>query len=149
MRCPLVVLTLALLLGACTRTSSVAITVPTPPPEIAQACHQAALELPATLEGQARREAEQASPLTAAWGDPPIAWRCGVQIPAQYSPTAQLSVINGVSWLPVRDEATRAWVFTTIGRVANVEVHVPDAYSPASNVLVDVSTVVSAIAIRP
>ncbi|KWX09858.1 hypothetical protein TR74_07120, partial [Carbonactinospora thermoautotrophica] len=81
------------------------------------------------------------SPLVAAWGDPPIVLRCGVPVPAAYQPTSQVVTINGVDWFP--EQLTRGYVFTTVGRVANVEVSVPDAYAPEVNPLVDLAGAVA------
>jgi hypothetical protein len=62
--------------------------------------------------------------------------------PEALVPTAQLVTVNGVDWLP--EELTRGWRFTTTGRVAFVEVDVPEAYRPEVDALVDLADAVSA-----
>ena len=96
--------------------------------------------LPGELDGQDRRETRPDSPLTAAWGDPPIVLRCGVPRPAAYNPTATLVEVDGVAWLPERTD--EGYVFTTARRVADVEVRVPRAYAPEVDPLVDLAPVI-------
>ena len=63
------------------------------------------------------------SALTAAWGDPAVVLRCGVGKPATLRPTSETIEINGVRWF--FHETQDAYVFTTYGRVAFVEVRIP------------------------
>ncbi len=120
----------------------VRIAVPAPPPaDIARACAALHDALPGELDGQGRRRVTTDSPLVAAWGDPPIVLRCGVPVPAAYQPTGQVITVNGVDWFP--EQLTRGYVFTTVGRVANVEVTVPDAYAPEADPLVDLAGAVA------
>lgn len=74
--------------------------------------------LPATLPGKnaalARAElAEPTPPGTAAWiGDVsrPVVLRCGLDRPAELTPTAQLRLVSGVRWLPVEaTDGTTTW----------------------------------------
>jgi hypothetical protein len=88
-------------------------------------------ELPSTLRGEPSRTTEPDSPLTAAWGDPAITVRCGVPDPAALTPTSQLISIDGVDWLP--EPLDDGYRFTSYGRVTNVEVTVPDAYTPEAD----------------
>lgn len=80
-------------------------------------------KLPAKLHGDERRTVTPDSKLTAAWGDPALALRCGVPRPAALRPTSNLAEINGLSWLP-QPEGTPT-TFTLLGRKAYVEVTVP------------------------
>jgi Protein of unknown function (DUF3515). len=61
--------------------------------------------------------------LTAAWGDPAVVLRCGVAKPRTLRATSELIEINSVRWF--LHETHEAYVFTTFGRVAFVEVSVP------------------------
>jgi hypothetical protein len=79
--------------------------------------------LPAKLHGDDRRTATPDSKLTAVWGDPAIALRCGVPRPAALRPTSDLAQIDGLSWLP-QPEGTPTQ-FTLLGRDAYVEMTVP------------------------
>lgn len=78
---------------------------------------------------------------TAAWGDPPIVYRCGVDRPTTLQTTSSLVEVDGVSWLPVR--LTNGYVFTTV-TPPYLEIRVPAAYSPEATVLVDFSAVARA-----
>jgi len=62
--------------------------------------------------------------------------------PSALTSTSDLSVVNDVAWLA--EPLTRGWRFTTTGRVAYVEVSVPDAYRPEVNPLVDLASAVTA-----
>lgn len=93
--------------------------------------------LPAVLDGHKSRRTEPESALTAAWDDPAIVLRCGVGTPGELRPTSQLYTVNDVDWFPVESED--GWRFTTVGRVANIEVLVPNRYQPAVNPLVDLA----------
>jgi hypothetical protein len=107
---------------------------------VAAGCARLAAALPDSLDGHARRKTTPRSVTTAAWGDPPIVMRCGVGVPAAYSPVSEQYVINGVAWLPER--LTKGFLFTTVGRVPGVELAVPDHYQPEINPLTDLATVV-------
>jgi hypothetical protein len=116
--------------------------VPRPSPAASAACTSLFAALPDDLDGAARRDAEPSSDFTAAWGDPPITLRCGVDRPAAYDPTSLLGTYDGVDWLPV--EADDGYVFYATGRVAWIEVVVPAAYAPEPNPLIDLASAVSA-----
>ena len=94
-----------------------------------------------------RRDTDPQSPYTAAFGDPAITIRCGVDRPPQLTPTSELISVGapdgtaGIDWLPV--ELTDGYRFVTIDRVANVEVDVPNVYAPETGVLVDLAGAVN------
>ena len=104
------------------------------------ACDDFMAHLPATVAGQASRDTDPASDLTAAWGDPAITVRCGVPDPSALAPDAQLFRINGVSWFP--EPLSAGYVFTTYQRKTNVEVTVPDDYAPESGAVTELSDLV-------
>jgi len=83
------------------------------------------------------------SSLTAAWGDPAVVLRCGVGKPRGLRPTSELITIDNVAWF--LDETHDAYVFTTYGRVAFVQVRVPTsvAREKATAPLVDLAHPVS------
>ena len=106
------------------------VAVPSPAPEVAAACAQLVKALPEKVLDANRRKTEPASPLTTAYGDPPIEVTCGVSPPAGMADAqSQCFEVNGV-------------VFTTIGRTLYLEVAVPSKYKPEANALTDVSDVV-------
>jgi hypothetical protein len=79
--------------------------------------------------------------LAAAWGDPAIVLRCGINPPRSLKPTSRCDVINGVGWFS-RREPDHGWNFTTIGRASTVEVRVPADYTPAANALVELAAAI-------
>ncbi len=116
--------------------------VPAPPEEIRAACERLHPALPTTLAAKPTRAATPRSVLTAVWGDPPIALRCGVPRPAAYTPTTEVIGVNGVEWFPERQ--ADGYVFTTVGRVADVQVRVPAAYAPEVNPLTELAGPIAA-----
>jgi hypothetical protein len=104
-------------------------------------CTELLKALPATVMGHGHRAVSPDDALAAAWGNPAIVLRCGVHAPASLEPTSRCDVVNGVGWFS-RQDAHHEWVFTTIGRISNVELRVPAEYSPAADALVDVSAAI-------
>jgi hypothetical protein len=114
---------------------------PQPDPAAATTCADLAEQLPTQVAAQDSRTTTPESALTSAWGDPAIILRCGVAVPAALTATSQLITVNGVDWFP--QELTAGYRFTTTGRVANVELSVPDDYAPEAEALVDLAQAVS------
>lgn len=131
------------LLSAC--SSGVSVPPPSPEPSGAAAYACAALHgrLPDEVAGATTTPTKPQSPLTQAWGSPAIVLRCGVGVPAALTPTSQLVTVNGVDWLP--EPLTQGYLFTTVGRQLNVEVSVPDHYSPEADALADLGPVISSL----
>lgn len=127
------------------------VAVPAPQPSSAQvteACEQLNSALPSSVLTAVRRTTDPQTPTTAAWGDPPITLRCGVEKPPELEPTSTLLTVDGVDWLPVTRSA--GYVFTAVGRVTYVEVAVPNSYAPETEVLPGLSGAVSSsIAVAP
>src|ERR1700730_15475744 len=96
--------------------SAVGVPVPFPPAAAAALC--TGLKLPAKLHGQTRRSTDPTSPLTAAWGSPAIALRCGVPRPAAMHLASQLVLISGMSWFA--EPADGPVTFTAVGIQADV-----------------------------
>ena len=112
--------------------------VPSPAPEVAAACTQLVQALPAKVLDLKRRKTTPESPLTTAYGDPPIEITCGVAPPAGMAEAqSQCFEVNGVGWFA--KQVQNGYIFTTIGRSLYVEVAVPSKYSPEANALTDVS----------
>jgi hypothetical protein len=90
-----------------------------------QACVKVFAGLPVELGGLAPRRTETDSSFVAAWGDPPVALRCGVVRPAELVPqSAELIIrVNEVDWLP--HQLSDSTVFTTIDRSVYIELTVP------------------------
>lgn len=114
------------------------VAVPSPAPEVAAACEPLVKALPAKVLDAERRKTEPVSPLTSAYGDPPIEVTCGVAPPAGMAEAqSQCFEVNGVGWFA--KEVENGVIFTTIGRQVYFEVAVPAKYAPEANALTDVS----------
>jgi uncharacterized protein DUF3515 len=148
----LATITAGLLLAGCGRgdagagvagDGAVRLAPPHPAPPAAARCAALARRLPSRLGGQPRRTVSPASPLTAAWGNPPITLRCGVPLPAALTPTSELVAVNGVSWFAEPAGSATPSRFTEVRREAYVEVGVPARYAPAGPILVAVSNAIA------
>jgi hypothetical protein len=98
-------------------------------------------DLPGTVLESKRRTVSPAR-FSAAWGNPPISVRCGVDKPPGLTAASACFEVNGVGWYA--EQAAKGYLFTTIGRTAYVEVGVPSRYSPEANALVDLAAPISA-----
>jgi hypothetical protein len=122
---------------------AVQVAVPSPAPEVVAACSKLVGALPDAVLDAKRRKTEPPSPLTTAYGDPPIEITCGVAPPAGLAQAqSQCFEVNGVGWFA--EEVENGVIFTTIGRKVYLEVAVPDKYAPEANALTDVSAAVQA-----
>ena len=97
--------------------------------------------LPDELADESPRDTDPASDLTAAWGQPAITVRCGVEDPAALNPASELTLVGDVEWFA--EELTEGYAFTTYERVANVEVTVPDDYAPEIGPVSELSPLVA------
>ena len=81
----------------------------------------------------------------AAWGDPPIVLRCGVDEPEGFTRVSVCQIVNGVAWFIPEDQVTgqaEDLVMTTIGRSPAVEVAIPDDYFPPAAAMAQLSDAV-------
>lgn len=137
-----------LALAACS-TGPVDAVPPSPPDGAARLCEALHDALPGTVDGLSSRETDPASDFTAAWGDPAIVLRCGVARPRiltpgtdGYDPTVPTVGVEDVYWLPEK-QGGDGYLFTTVGRRANVSLRVPGKYHPGeTNALVDLADAV-------
>lgn len=90
-----------------------------------------------------RREVTPASPLTAAWGDPPVVVRCGVPVPSALKPESLLVTVNSVDWFP--EELTGGAVITTVGRKVALELTVPAKQGNAPEVAVELAAAIKSL----
>lgn len=132
--------------------NAVAVAAPTPTSSTVQSeCAALTKAVPQSVDNESRRGTDPSSPLTAAWGDPAIVLRCGVPEPAilrpgskTYDPTAEEGYFNGVAWLI--EKSGDGYKFTAAQRALYVEVDVPNAYSPQTSAVIDLSpSVIKAI----
>jgi hypothetical protein len=128
-----------------------------PPHAVAGQCRDLIAALPQKVAGQDRREVQPSDALADAWGNPAIVLRCGVPEPPSFSATSQCFAVDGVPWFATDDDGrplsdtgpiSGDVVFTTIGRSADVEVVVPDKWTPQADALVDVADAVKTATTR-
>ena len=100
-------------------------------------CTELSQSLPVEISGELLRTTTASDRGVAAWGDPAIVLRCGVEEPMSLQPTSQLLSVNGVDWLP--EELTQGQRFTTINTLEFVEVDIPSNYESSSGILVDLA----------
>ena len=104
--------------------------------------------LPEKVDDRVQRSVK-GHPGSLAWGQPPIVLVCGVDKPADYKATAQLTQVNGVTWFVKTDTDATAYglpgkntVWTTMDREVYVAVAVPNAV-PGSAAIAPISTTVA------
>ncbi|GAB3058009.1 hypothetical protein GCM10027053_19710 [Intrasporangium mesophilum] len=96
---------------------------------------------PAHVSGHARVDTQPESPSVAAWGDPAIIARCGLE---PLGPTTEECVtVDGVDWVVRR--LTDGSAATTFGRDPAIEVLAPGAYGPVPLLLPAFSQVAGAL----
>jgi len=117
--------------------AKVAVPVPTPNAKDAAICKTLSPSLPNLIADQKKRKVADAPELTAAWGNPSISLRCGVNKPSALLPTSSLITVNGIDWFA--EELSAGWRFTSMNTSVFVEVTVPKNYSPEANALVDLN----------
>jgi len=101
-----------------------------------QICAHLVDQLPSFLDGHRARLVRPTTPLTHAWGSPPIVLRCGVDRPAGYSPSsAQTTDVDGVSWFQQVHANIVTW--TAVRHDTNIELDVPTAYDAQGGFLVE------------
>jgi hypothetical protein len=132
------VLAAAISVTAC--SSAVSVPDPAATGQSEQVCTAVMADLPVTVLDEQRRKVEPGH-RSAAWGDPAITLRCGVEKPPKLTAASPCYEVNGVGWLA--EEASGGYLFTTIGRTAFIEVGVPSEYAPEANALVDLAATVS------
>lgn len=112
-------------LAGCARTADVEVAPLADDP----LCAEAMVALPDDLDGRARLETTSQS--TAAWGDPAVTWRCGLE---PLGPTTdECYSLGGVDWVARTVEG--ASTFTSFGRTPTVEVRIPDGEAGTDLVL--------------
>ncbi|MGL5858394.1 MAG: DUF3515 family protein [Angustibacter sp.] len=103
------------------------------------ACARMAGRLPSRVRDADRVPTSVKSVSVAAWGRPPVIWRCGVPAPGRT--TEQCLTVDGVDWIrtPLDDGSS----FTTYGRTPAVQVLVPRGTEPEPLLLPDFTAAAS------
>ena len=109
----------------------------------ARSCTALLEALPSSVSDQKARQVHDAGGYAAAWGDPPIVLRCGVQRPAAMDRFASCQVVNGVGWFIPESQSSDAPVtLTTMDRAVFVQVRIPRDYFPPAATMVDLGPAV-------
>ncbi|MFI6568844.1 DUF3515 domain-containing protein [Nocardia fluminea] len=95
------------------------------------ACQALLPALPAELGDYTKATlVEPAPPATRAWqlpdGGDPITLRCGLDRPLEFNRASPLTVIDGVKWFQVRDEAGKTGTWFAVDRETYIALTVPD-----------------------
>jgi len=135
----------AITLCAC-GPAKVAITAPTPDATTVALCHTLVSSLPGEIATQGRRLVAGDDQLTAAWGDPALTLRCGVERPKGLRPESSIISINGIDWYA--EQLSAGYQFTSVNTKMFVEVTVPNTYSPEANVLTEMSPALGPVKLR-
>ena len=109
-------------------------------PDAEQVCAAFIGALPEVVDDAVRRDVEPPQAGVAAWGQPPIIARCGVDEPPGLDPTSAVLDLSGVEWRSAAGEG--GTFFYLDGRAVVVEVAIPDDYAPEAEVLVDLADAV-------
>ncbi|MEU8849956.1 DUF3515 domain-containing protein [Streptomyces sp. NPDC048564] len=135
--------------GCSSADGSASAVVPSPGAKARQLCRNLDKVLPAKVDGESREDPSPASALTAGWGDSAIILRCGVPQPPKMvdpkvaegrDPDAVAGGVEDVRWLMEKQDGG-GYRFTTAGRLAYVEVTVPEGRD-SSSVLIDLAPAV-------
>ena len=81
--------------------------------------------LPDKLAGAARRTLDGAVKAVAAWGEPAVVLRCGIESPQELTCSAALFQINGVSWLQLTEAGLDSTTYIAADRSVRIAVTVP------------------------
>jgi hypothetical protein len=133
------VATAGLLLAGCS-SGPVDIAAPELDEAERSACAHLVAALPSRLVDQERREPDVT--YGAAWGDPPVVLRCGVDEPAGFDELSTCQVVNDVAWYIPEEQVTGEAVdivMTTVGRMPGVEVALPAEYFPPAAAMAQLS----------
>lgn len=98
-------------------------------------CQALLADAPAAVAGQEMRDVPDR--VAAAWGEPAIILRCGVEKPEALTASSPCFPVRDVGWLA--EETADGYLFTTIGRAFYVSVEVPENYEPEADTLADLA----------
>ncbi len=112
------------------------------------ACKAVMPALPQKLAGENRRTLEGATDAVAAWGDPPIILRCGLETPEELTCSSAITRVNGVYWLQLSETGLDQTTYIAADRTVRIAVTIPDG--SGTGPIQQISDVVSAtLPVRP
>ncbi len=112
------------------------------------ACKALMPRLPAVLAGSPRRIIDGGGDGVAAWGDPAIILRCGLETPEDLTCSSALIQVDGVSWLQITTPGLGSSTYIAADRPVRVAMTVPDG--TGTGPIQQISAVVTAtLKVRP
>jgi hypothetical protein len=106
------------------------------------ACKALMPALPDKLAGASRRTLDGGGSAVAAWGDPAVVLRCGIESPQELTCSASLIQVNGVSWLQLSEAGLDSTTYIAADRSVRIAVTVPT--NSGTGAIGGISTVVAA-----
>ena len=82
--------------------------------------------LPATLAAAGRRQVEGGGSGVAAWGDPAVILRCGIESPEDLTCSSGLVQVDGVSWLQLNQAGFDSTTYIAADRSVRIALTVPN-----------------------
>jgi hypothetical protein len=138
----------AVTLGLINNANPVVATGPVPVATVGQpgadsaACKTLMPKLPAELAGSARRPVQGGGDGIAAWGDPAVILRCGLETPQELNCSAALTQVDQVAWLQLANDGLPDTTYLAADRSVRIAVTLPDGTGTAA--IQQISDVVSA-----
>ncbi|MET3803845.1 hypothetical protein ABIB25_000831 [Nakamurella sp. UYEF19] len=96
------------------------------------ACKSLMPALPGKLGDGPRRQIDGEPAGIAAWGDPAVILRCGLETPQDLTCSSALVQVNGVSWLQLTEAGLGSTTYIAADRSVRVAVTVPDGSGTAA-----------------
>jgi Protein of unknown function (DUF3515) len=121
----------AVTLGLVNRANPVVDSGPLPVATVGQpgadsaACMTLMPRLPAELAGSKTRAIEGGGDGIAAWGDPAVILRCGLETPEELTCSSALTQVDGVSWLQLAGDGLPETTYIAADRSVRIAVTVP------------------------
>lgn len=139
----------AVTLGVIKNAHPIVATGPVPVPAFGHpgadtaACKVLMPKLPEDLSGSKQRAVEGGdNEGVAAWGDPVILLRCGVETPQELNCSAALTQVDGVAWLQLDSDGSPDTTYIAADRSVRIAITLPD--QSGTGPIQEISDVISA-----
>lgn len=143
-------ISVAVTLGLINKANPVVATGPVPVATVGQpgadsaACNSLMRKLPTDLAGSKQRPIEGGGNGIAAWGDPTIILRCGLETPEQLNCSAALTQVDAVAWLELANDGLPDTTYIAADRSVRIAVTIPDGTGTGTGPIQQISDIVSA-----
>jgi hypothetical protein len=107
------------------------------------ACRALMAKLPTDLSGSKERAVEGGgNQSVAAWGDPAVILRCGLETPQELNCSSALTQVDDVAWLQLADDGSPATTYIAADRSVRIAVTLPSGSGTGQ--IQEISDVISA-----